>query len=523
MKVIFRVDASILIGSGHVMRCLTLADELKRQGYGATFIIRNHHGHLVNMIEARGYSTVLLPLSEHTLEKREGDVAHAHWLGVPWEVDVKQTRQAIGEFKPDWLVVDHYGIDARWHLAIRDNVKRILVIDDLADRDLNCDLLLDQTYGRELTDYRNLVPSNCGMLLGSQYALLQEEFAKLRPMAIVKRKYLNHISKIFLSIGAIDHDNVTGRILDVLALVEWEKLPFIDVVLGSRAPNLSMVEKQIESHPLNVSLSVDVSDMAKRMVDADLSIGAGGTTSWERCCLGLPTILITIAENQRKIAEVLDVAGAIYYLGDQSSDFGGELVRSLNLFQDDVNLLKQMSNVCFKVSDGLGVRRVVVAMSDCEKNEAQNVRLRPLSLADTELIYGWQKSERIRRYFNNPSVPSYDEHVAWIKGRVEDVASYTDIIIYQGKPVGVLRLDPADTDIEDLVAYVVSIYIVEDYQKMGIASKVLELVNHIMFDRELRAEIHKDNVASQVLFKRAGFIESDKADIYYRKAKKFIS
>lgn len=278
MQAVFRVDASISIGTGHVMRCLTLADELKTLGASTVFIIREHPGHLSALIRKRGYGAALLPVPDPDFKPVRNDVAHAKWLGVSWQQDAKETLQIIGDSKPDLLIVDHYALDARWHKELRQHVKKIFVIDDLADRPIDCDILLDQTYGRQVTDYQFCVPNDCRMLLGTRYALLSPDFSRLRTKAMERRKRFNGIQRILVAMGGYDSGNVTFIALKGLAEVNWSLLPQIDVVLGGDAPHLQSLRQYTAYQSLNVNISTDVTDMAERMLLADLAIGAGGTT-----------------------------------------------------------------------------------------------------------------------------------------------------------------------------------------------------------------------------------------------------
>lgn len=362
LSVVFRVDASVNMGVGHVMRCLTLADELKRQRVDTQFVTREHNGHLVDTIQARGHKTTLLPAPASVYQPSQGDVMHAWWLGVSWEQDAKETRQAIAGFKSGWLVVDHYGIDARWHNALRERGMQVLAIDDLADRPLNCNILLDQTYGRQKDDYTHRVSTNCRMLLGSRYALLRPKFFELRPLAFEKRKNFKGINRILVSMGGMDSGNVTNIVLEGLAKVKWPSSFIVDVVLGSKAPHLHSVKQWIEKSPFNAIVSTDVDDMAECMLKADLAIGAGGTTSWERCCLGLPTIMISIADNQTIIAREIEKAGASIYLGDIRLVTSFSIQKALQSLNEEMAQMKNMSDSCFHMLDALGANRVVKQM-----------------------------------------------------------------------------------------------------------------------------------------------------------------
>jgi UDP-2,4-diacetamido-2,4,6-trideoxy-beta-L-altropyranose hydrolase len=320
LKIIFRTDASIQIGTGHVMRCLTLADELTRQGHQCWFICREHPGHLGDVIASKGYGLTLLPAPpEEQLPQQESSSSddYARWLGVPWQEDANQTLDAISPLNPDWLVVDHYTLDAQWERTLSSAVDKIMVIDDLANRPHECTLLLDQTFGRSVEDYQPWVSDNCQLLCGSQYALLRPEFAELRPYSL-QRRSKPELRQLLIAMGGVDKDNVTGQVLDVLRNSDLPADCNIIVVMGVTAPWLESIKQQAQTLPWHTDVKVGVSNMAQLMADSDLAIGAAGATSWERCCLGLPTVMIVLADNQRTIARNLYKAGAAKCIDTQN-------------------------------------------------------------------------------------------------------------------------------------------------------------------------------------------------------------
>jgi UDP-2,4-diacetamido-2,4,6-trideoxy-beta-L-altropyranose hydrolase len=344
------------------MRCLTLADELKREGARIKFVTRNHVGHLASLIQDRGYEAILLPEPNGTQQSLGVDPIHAHWLSVPWEQDAKEMREVMSCQSADWLIIDHYGIDRRWHQALRSSAKRNMVIDDMIDRDWDCELLLDQTYGRQAELYAQSVPTHCKLLLGSQYALLRPEFAELRPHAIEKRKHCTDIHKILVSIGGVDPGNLTLQVLDGLARMKWRELPSIDVVFGEHAPHYQDIKRYAQAYPLQINVMRNVSNMAVLMLEADLSIGSGGATSWERCCLGLPSIAICLARNQEEITQAVERAGASTTLDFAEDSESLKVENALRPFEEEPRLLQKMSEQGFKMVDGLGSRRVVKIM-----------------------------------------------------------------------------------------------------------------------------------------------------------------
>ncbi|CCE22428.1 UDP-2,4-diacetamido-2,4,6-trideoxy-beta-L-altropyranose hydrolase [Methylotuvimicrobium alcaliphilum] len=361
MNIVFRADASVRIGIGHIMRCLTLADALAIEGHDCTFVTRNHSGHLADLIQRRGHRVALMEPPAKNGSNETGDSEYAEWLGASWQADAEETIELLQDSKADWLIVDHYAIDHRWHKVLRPAAEKILVVDDLANRALDCEVVLNQNYGCRENDYRKRVRPDCLLLLGPRYALLRPEFSQLRPQAIEKRKTFQGIRRILVSMGGTDADNATSLVLQTLAGVDWPKPPEIDVVLNSRAPHLQSVIESARLHPLAVSVAVDVNDMAERMLRADLAFGAGGVTTWERCCLGLPSLVIMTANNQNFTIQTLHEFGVIFSLGPKN-----DFIR--DIFMDDIEALtgsdkwQEMSRRSFAMTDGAGCLEVSHAM-----------------------------------------------------------------------------------------------------------------------------------------------------------------
>ena len=359
MNIVIRADASIDIGSGHVMRCLTLADDLKNKGYSVNFVCRDFPGQLSKLIKSRGYKTILLPEPIKDYIPVADDPAHAGWLNVAWDIDARETIQAIGEDIVDLLIVDHYGIDFRWHKQLLMIAKNIMVIDDLADRKMDCDYLLDQTFGRKIDAYKSLVNKQTKLLIGTEYALLRPEFAQLREKAIKKRKSYTHIKRITVSIGGMDSENVTGRVLKSLATFDWTLKPTVDVIMGGQSPHLSQIIEQAEQHPLSVNVQIDVNNMAELMLEADLGIGSAGSTSWERCTLALPSLVIVLADNQKVIASMLEKAGAVKLWKDDV-----DLLNYFKIISTNKNILMKMQDAAANICDGQGCRRVISILTN---------------------------------------------------------------------------------------------------------------------------------------------------------------
>jgi len=367
VKIAFRVDASVQIGTGHVMRCLTLADELTRQGHECRFVCREHEGHLADLTASKGYGLTLLPApSGNELGARDSNSDdYALWLGVPWQKDARQTLDALEPQKPDWLVVDHYALDAEWERVLASAVGNIMVIDDLANRPHECAMLLDQNHGRETSDYDELLSAGCQRLIGPRYALLRPEFSELRQQSLNRRQHFE-LKRILISLGGVDRTNVTGQVLETLKELALPSNIELDIIMGAAAPYLDEVRQQTDRLPFKASVSVNVKDMAERMCLADLSVGAPGGTSWERCCLGLPSVLVVLAENQVRGAIALEKSGAALTINSVT-----KIKATLASIVLDISVsgrLKKMSEAAAGITDGSGVFRAVDVINNaCER------------------------------------------------------------------------------------------------------------------------------------------------------------
>jgi UDP-2,4-diacetamido-2,4,6-trideoxy-beta-L-altropyranose hydrolase len=350
-----RVDASLQIGTGHVMRCLTLADALRERGTKCSFICRPHQGHMLDFIGRRGHNAISLPALMADSNSLFGTTEQVDWLGTDWMTDARDTERVLLGKSVDWLLVDHYELDARWEKSLRYACKSLMVIDDLADRPHDCDFLLDQNLGRLHSDYLGLLSPHAKVLVGPKYAILRPEFAKLRCQSLARRS-ARQFRYLLIALGGVDKDNVTGQILDMLNRCGLPPELIITAVMGSEAPWLKEVEKIAAQMQCRTRVLSGVSDMAQIMFESDLAIGAAGGTAWERCCMGLPSLMLVIAENQRAGAGALEQAGAGITFKNvvemQSFIKNGFLL-------DVPNFMKKYSAASALVTDGSGIKHVI--------------------------------------------------------------------------------------------------------------------------------------------------------------------
>lgn len=348
MKVVFRVDASIQIGTGHLMRCVTLADALTAQGATCEFICREHPGNLIAYVQSKGYNVHSLSMCSDT----NTDLSHSKWLGATQAQDAEVCAPLLSELQPDWFVVDHYALDKRWEAELTPYYRNLMVIDDLADRQHACDVLLDQNLGRTTNHYAHLVPTNCQMLLGSNYVILRPEFALQRAASLNRRKN-TQLGCILLCMGGVDKDNFTGRIIHTLDESTLPRSIKLDIIVGSQCPHINQIKELVASSRFESSVTVGAQDMAKRMCNSDLAIGAAGGTTWERFCMGLPSLLLSTAANQDTFLNVIKDSGAakIVDLMDVS-----EAIDDLNR---NATQLYEMSKRAALLIDGSGANRLV--------------------------------------------------------------------------------------------------------------------------------------------------------------------
>ena len=359
-SVTIRVDASMQIGTGHVMRCLTLADALKSIGVLCHFICREHLGNLIDQIRQRGFSVSALPNSPESIVNKEQLFNYGGWLGVEWMVDAAQTKANISEIV-DWLIVDHYAIDAGWEQVLRASCRHLMVIDDIANRPHLCDLLVDQNY-EDQDRYSEFVTNDCRLLLGASYALLRPEYAQYRAIKIL-RPHTDGINRALIFFGGADSLDLTGTALKAFSINGLDHIE-LDVVVGANYLYHEQLS-QLAALRGRTNIHKPRNHLADLMFVADLAIGAGGVTNWERMCLGLPTLVVTVAENQIPISKILDRLGVIQLLG-RSEDVSSSNISMALLSEIKSRKVSYQATKAMNLCDGLGVSRVINIMTSMQ-------------------------------------------------------------------------------------------------------------------------------------------------------------
>jgi len=420
MKVAIRADASAVIGTGHVMRCLTLAAVLRARGCEALFLCRALEGHLAGRIESDGFAVEIIAAAAG-----EAD-------------DAQETLAALAraDFSPDWMVVDHYGLGADWERAVRTAASYVMAIDDLADRAHDCDVLLDQNLvaGYEHR-YDGLTPGLARRLLGPEFALLQPRYRELHEAA---EPDTGAVRRILIYFGGADTAGLTELSLRAFLALDRSDIA-ADVVVRASDPRRKTIEDLARKRE-NISVHGMIPSLADLMAQADLAVGASGTTSWERLCLGVPAIVVTLADNQRPIAAELDRLGCVRWLGDAERLDAGAMATALAESVGPRGTRWFNSEVASRV-DGLGADRVADTLLSWK---GQGLVLREATAADVDLYFAWANDPGVRRQSFNQAEISREQHVAWFRAKLASGDCRMYVLCEGAKPLGQIRFDIAE-------------------------------------------------------------------------------
>ncbi len=493
MKIVFRVDASTRMGIGHLMRCLTLAEALRERGAQTQFICREHTGHLIPLLRQKAIPVTVLP-SQATGDTPPGE-DYAAWLGVTQAEDAGQTIEALKGEKPDWLVVDHYGLDRDWERRLRPYAGKLMVIDDLANRPHECDLLSDQNYSAEgERRYAERVPVHCKRLVGPRYALLRPEYVAYRQTL---RPYDREVRRVLVFFGGTDPGNMTGLALAALSNPELRHL-MVDVAVGANNPHSEALHQQAARRP-NTIIHRSRPSLADLMAQADLAIGAGGATTWERMCLGLPTLVVTIADNQRPAAEALAAAQLIHDVGRSSETSAESLSKAIIGWVSKPSRLTEMSLQNQLLVDGLGASRIREILLP---TDTAHIRLRTACEEDVVSYFNWANDPEVRKSAIHTETIPWVTHQEWFTKKLNDSDSHLYVLEAAGLPVGQIRFDNEgaaariDYSLDTLV------------RGRGWGSRLVSLGSEFLQKTgpiPLRAEVKRDNAASRSIFLSLGF------------------
>jgi UDP-2,4-diacetamido-2,4,6-trideoxy-beta-L-altropyranose hydrolase len=502
IRIVFRADANLQIGTGHFMRCLTLADEMRRSTADICFVTRKLPQHLEQMLAERGiqHITLLKPDFTHDID----ELPHAPWLLTSQVQDAEQTLKALGAGSRDWLVVDHYALDHRFETLLRKVCKRVMVIDDLADRSHDCDVLLDQNYYQDKEQrYLGKVSSQCRLLLGPSFALLRPEFKGMRQKV---RSRTGEVKNILVFFGGVDADNLTGQVLDVLIRLNLGYQ--VNVVIGQQHPQKEKIQQLCVQH--GFACHVQTNQMANLMAEADLAIGAGGTAVWERCSLGLPSVCIATADNQRQQLHDLQSGGLVFGPTSQDDPLTF-LVSYLKSLGTESQFRQAQSENVMSLVDAQGVEKVVNVL------KADALRLRLAETEDARAIFQWRNHPLVRINSSNEQKISWEEHQKWFEKRLTKNDGPILIGEVNGKPLGVVRFDISNHEAT------VSIYLVPESGFKGWGGCFLDQAESWLRQYHpevamLHAQVLPNNEPSQKLFSKLNYtLSTSQAQLTFTK------
>lgn len=478
--VVFRADGGPAIGAGHVMRMLSLAHAFRAGGWRIGFAATEE---TFESVAALGEAQV----EKLAVESREDTRA----LTAKWPEGA------------DLLVADHYGLDAAFERKCRPWAKRIAAVDDLANRTHDADVLFDPVCALPAA-YEKLVPTQCAIHCGPDFTPLHPAFREARPVALARRGG-GEVNRILVSFGQIDAGNATAAALDAIEAAGFHGK--IDVVLSSRAPHLQAIRERATGR---MTLHIDTKEMAALMRAADLAIGAGGTTTWERCCLGLPALAVEIADNQHDLLSRAATLGVLQNLGLAKPDIASEMARALRGLLADPAKLSQMSIAASALVDGRGSERILLAAIAPETAKpGETVTLQLAETRDEDWLLELQQIPQTRQYANDTKAPTAKEHNVWFARVLADRTKLLAIVLVAGKPAGMVRLD------RGAGAARVSIAILPAFYRRGVGAAALALLSRVAPGIALEAEVKSGNTSSLALFGNAGYRHL-RGDLYIR-------
>lgn len=492
MKIAIRADASVAIGSGHIRRCLALAHQLRLLGAEVRFVARDLGFDTRALVRTAGYRCELLPAPSE-LATPDPAVPHAHWAGVAADVDAAQTAVTLAPWQPDWLLVDHYGFDARWHRTARATLGcRIAVIDDLADRALAADLIVDHNYAPDhRIKYADRLVERARLLGGPRYALLGPAFADAP-----RYQLRDTVASIGVFMGGIDGANASMRVIEAIDASCFDGA--VEIVSTAQNPNLPELSAAVAARP-GATLSLDLPDLAGFFARHDLQIGAGGGASWERCCIGAPTLLLVVADNQRAVVPDLAVMGVIATTWPHGAMDVPAIAAAIDALIADPAQRSAMSDRTRALVDGLGARRVALALM------ADAVRVRPATTDDAELAWRWRNDPATRAVSRDGGEIAWEAHLGWFTRTLANPDRQLLIAQIGSVPVGVIRFDAIDAGRTE-----VSLYLDPAFHGLGLGRAMLLAGEAAAADgRDIVAEVLDGNMGSARLFASAGYAAMD--------------
>lgn len=502
LHIAVRVDASAAMGTGHLRRCLALTQALQEQGAQVTLIVRALDGVAQQVLQSFPVPVLWLPPAPAGLPvPATADLPPHHaWAGIAWQQDAQQTSDALRGAPTDWLVVDHYAFDSRWHDAVRQGLGcRLLVVDDVADRQLSADILLDHNWAADHSEkYQGRLPRHPVWLVGPRYALLSAAYR-----AAPRYRFRPEVRSLGIFMGGTDPGGISARVLDCVR----NDVGFtgaVEVVSTSASPHLEKLRKACATSP-GTTLTLDEPDLAAFFARHDLQIGAGGGATWERCCIGIPTIALVIADNQAASITGLHQMGALLAAclplaptaaRESETRTLSCAVRELLQYAD---VRQQMGESALALVDGRGAQRVALRLT------RDTLQIRPATPTDAAMLHKWRNQPAVRAVSLNTAPITMRDHLAWL----EKVLVATDRWLFVAQvgnlPVGSIRFDRLETTVLE-----VSLYLDPELQGLGLGREMLlrgeqKLCALLGCDLTFLAVVISGNRSSCQLFESNGY------------------
>ena len=473
---LLRADAGVSMGAGHVVRCLALAQGWRDIDGEACFVM------------AQGAKAFCKPLRAeririHTLEATPGGID-----------DARETIRLAREHSAAWVVVDGYHLGPSYRREIVGAGLRLAVLDDSGEQgQYVAEVIINHNLHAAAEMYANR-PPNTRLLLGAKYTLLRRQFAE---GSSGERKIPAAARNILVALGGGDEDNVTAAVLEAIGLLGRADLD-VRVILGGANPHESALRAEGEGLPGTVRFEQNVSDMAARMAWADLGVTAAGGTCRESACMGLPLVLLCLADNQRPVAEKHASRGAAVNLGDSDAVTPETIARAVGELLDDPVRREAMARAGRTLADGRGAARVVSAL------RGQLLQVRSATTDDARLLWDWANDPEVRAVsFDSEPIP-WETHRRWFESKLQDEDCRILMVELSGAgPVGVVRFETEGDE------STISVSVAKEFRGQGLGAETIRRGTETFLAETtipcVRAFVKPDNAASLRAFEAAGY------------------
>jgi len=482
LRVALRADASSVIGIGHVKRSLSLGQALLEAGATVCLVSRESTVDVAAM--ARGAGIAYVPVGA----PRAGQDGKAD------EVDAAATSDALRDWRPDLVVVDGYAFDHRWHTAVRTALHvRLAAIDDVADRDFAVDWLIDHNHATDhRAKYEGHLPPGTRLLCGPRFALLSPAYAQA-----ARHVLQDPVTSIGIFMGGTDAAGMSAVALDACRNVAGFRGD-IEIVTTSGNAHLADLQRFCSQSP-GTTLSIDLDDLAGFFARHGLQIGAGGGATWERCCIGAPSLALVCADNQRASVPALATLDVTAVLAEDAPNDAATIGAAVRQLIDAPCQRATLAANARRLVDGLGARRVALALS------ASHLALRPATIADAGMMHTWRNAPATRAVSTDDREIPLADHVAWLSRTLADPQRRLSIAEIGGAPVGVIRMDRHPSGDAE-----VSLYLDPDLHGLSLGGAMLRAAEQLECGAaqppsRFVATVLPDNAASSRMFRAARY------------------